>query len=163
MIEYRPIDAEYRSSVIEVCTEYWGSPAVVSKDTLHSVENLPGYIAIEKGKLVGFVMYNIVEQDCEMVTLASLKEDKGIGTTLINRVILTAQQHSCRRVWLVTTNDNIHALRFYQRRGFDMVGLRRNAIDKARKHLKPQIPELGFDDIPIRHEIELEFIPPAAV
>ena len=27
----------------------------------------------------------------------------------------------CRRVWLITTNDNLRALRFYQRRGFRLV------------------------------------------
>jgi hypothetical protein len=59
--------------------------------------------------------------------------------------------------WLITSNDNIRALRFYQRRGWDMVALYRNAVDESRK-LKPEIPQRGDHDIPVRHEIEFELL-----
>jgi RimJ/RimL family protein N-acetyltransferase len=59
------------------------------------------------------------------------------------------------RVWLITTNDNTAALRFYQRLGFDLVALHRDAVDAARS-IKPSIPLVGNDGIPIRHELELE-------
>jgi hypothetical protein len=62
-----------------------------------------------------------------------------------------------KRLWLITTNDNLHALRFYQRRGLVLVAVHRNAIEQSRK-LKPQIPKLGYDNIPVRDEIELELI-----
>ena len=61
----------------------------------------------------------------------------------------------CRRLWLITTNDNLPALRFYQRRGFVLAALHRDAIAASRR-LKPQIPLLGLDNIPIRDELELE-------
>src|SRR5438552_12334180 len=64
----------------------------------------------------------------------------------------------CRRVWLVTTNDNAHAIAFYQRRGWDWVGFHRDAITEARRSLKPEIPERGEGGVPIRHEIELEIL-----
>ena len=67
-----------------------------------------------------------------------------------------ARRHGARRLWLVTTNDNTHALRFYQRRGFDLVRLDRGAVDRARV-LKPSIP-LENDGIPMRHELELELL-----
>ena len=56
----------------------------------------------------------------------------------------------------MTTNDNLHALRFYQRKGFTLAGLRPNALAQTRKQ-KP-VPLLGADGIPIRDEIELEMI-----
>ena len=59
----------------------------------------------------------------------------------------------CKQVWLITTNDNIEAIHFYQRCGYDMVGLYHNALEESRK-LKPQIPLVGSFGIPIKHEIE---------
>ncbi|WP_208896861.1 GNAT family N-acetyltransferase [Streptomyces incarnatus] len=59
------------------------------------------------------------------------------------------------RLWLVTTNDNVRDLRFYQRYGFDLVAVHRDAVARSRA-LKPTIPRLGMDGIPIRHELELE-------
>ncbi len=57
----------------------------------------------------------------------------------------------------MTTNDNTPALRFYQRRDFDLVSIHRNAVKEARK-LKPEIPDVGMDGINIRHEIEMEYL-----
>lgn len=74
----------------------------------------------------------------------------------MEQVLAAARGADCRRVWLVTTNDNLHALRFYQKRGFDLVALHRNAVDRSRR-LKP-IPRCGLDGIPIRHELELDIL-----
>ena len=60
-----------------------------------------------------------------------------------------------KRLVVITTNDNIGAIRFYQKRGFDMVKLYRGALERSRK-LKPQIPLIGENEIPLRHEIEFE-------
>ena len=67
-----------------------------------------------------------------------------------------ALKRALKRIWLITTNDNLNALRFYQRRGFVLVALHRGDATWARQHLKPEIPVLGLDDIPIRDELELE-------
>lgn len=58
-------------------------------------------------------------------------------------------------MYLYTTNDNTRAMRFYQKRGFDMTELFRGAVDRARK-IKPEIPLTGDDGIPLRHEIRFE-------
>ncbi|UCF27229.1 MAG: GNAT family N-acetyltransferase, partial [Chloroflexota bacterium] len=80
----------------------------------------------------------------------------GIGSALITKAVETAELEGCYRVWLITTNDNIPALRFYQKRGFRLVAIHLNALDNSRK-LKPEIPQDGLDGIPLRDEIELEF------
>jgi hypothetical protein len=59
-------------------------------------------------------------------------------------------------VWLTTTNDNLDALRFYQRRGFRISAVRPRAVERARATLKPEIPEVGAYGIPVRDEIDLE-------
>ena len=93
--------------------------------------------------------------DCEITVLQSLCEKHGIGGALIRSVMRVAKEAGCRRVWLITTNDNIHAIRFYQRFGFALLEVRINAMDEARK-LKPQIPLTGNDGIPIAHEFVFE-------
>jgi hypothetical protein len=60
-------------------------------------------------------------------------------------------------LWLITTNDDLRALGFYQKRGMSLVMVYRNAMDLARK-LKPQIPLVGLNCIPFRDEIELEMV-----
>jgi ribosomal protein S18 acetylase RimI-like enzyme len=69
----------------------------------------------------------------------------------------SATLKGCRRLWLITTNDNTDALRFYQKHGFMLVAVHRNAIEESRK-LKPEIPLIGNNNIPIRDEIELEMM-----
>ena len=74
---------------------------------------------------------------------------------MIEAAIQTAKAHQCRRVWLITTNDNIQAIRFYQKRGMVITAVHVNALKHSRT-LKPEIPLIGNDGIPIRDEIEFE-------
>jgi Acetyltransferase (GNAT) family. len=90
-----------------------------------------------------------------VVSLDSLAEGRGIGSALLKSVEEVAREKKSNRIWLITTNDNLHALRFYQRRGYVLVAVHRNAIERSRQ-FKPQIPIIGKDGIPLRDEIELE-------
>jgi len=107
--------------------------------------------------MVGLITYDIQDKACEIITLDSFLESCGVGTALIQAACGIAKDQKCRRLWLVTTNDNTHALRFYQKQGFSIACLWVNEMDHARK-LKPQIPVIGQDGIPIRDEIEMEII-----
>ena len=78
---------------------------------------------------------------CQIVSLDSLIENKGIGSKLLEKVIETAEKRKCKRIWLVTTNDNIKAIKFYQKRGFDMVAVHRNSL---RKGLQETIPDYSL-------------------
>lgn len=111
------------------------------------------------GEWVGLVTCHIQGAECESVTLNSLYPATGIGTALVEAVKEAAQSANRRRLWLITTNDNLNALRFYQKRGFVLVAVHRNAVAEARK---PQIPAIGEHGIPLRDEIELEMLLPAA-
>ena len=72
---------------------------------------------------------------------------------LLNSVIKMSKQNGNKRIQLITTNDNINAIRFYQKRGFELIGINCGAIDRERE-MKPQIPIIGENGIPLRHEIE---------
>ena len=77
--------------------------------------------------------------------------------SLIDAVKEIAAAAGCKRIWLITTNDNTAALRFYQKYGLALVAVHRNAVEASRR-LKPEIPLTGNDGIPIRDEIELEMV-----
>lgn len=151
------ITASDKELIIDFISVHWGSPLCVSRGKLYDPANLPGFICIENNKLLGLITYHIQDTDCEIVNLNSLVQNSGLGTKLINKVISRAKENNCNRVWLVTTNDNINGIKFYQKRGFEWAGFHKNAIKESRK-LKPEIPEIGHDSIPIKHEIEFEYI-----
>jgi len=103
---------------------------------------------------VGWISYAIEDEACEIVAIYSEKERQGIGTTLINKMIEHAKRQKCTTVWLLTTNDNTDALRFYQKRGFTIQEVQINEMERQRKR-KP-IPLIGNHGIPLRDEIKLE-------
>ena len=141
----------------ELLQTFWGSTRVVSRGRLHQADQQPGFVAELWGQKVGLVTYQLEGDQAEIVTLASLVERQGAGTALVEAVRQAAQRAGCRRLWLITTNDNLSALRFYQRRGFVLVQLHPNAVAQSRR-LKAEIPRVGQYGIPIRDEIELELL-----
>jgi N-acetylglutamate synthase-like GNAT family acetyltransferase len=155
--QIRPINKNDRAWVASLLTEHWGSTKMVTRGKIHEADKLPGFVAVQEGKPTGLVTYRIDGKECEIVTMNSLVEGKGIGSALIDTVKNAAVTAGCKRLWLITTNDNTAALRFYQKRGFLLVAVHRNAIEKSRR-LKPEIPLTGNDGIPIRDEIELELL-----
>jgi ribosomal protein S18 acetylase RimI-like enzyme len=133
----------------------WGSPVMVSRGQIFDATMLPGLVALEDGAPVGLLLYHLEDGACEIVSLDSLRAGQGIGTALINAACQMAQQSACTRIWLITTNDNLPALGFYQKRGFHLVAVHANALELSRA-FKPEIPEIGLGGIPLRDEIELE-------
>jgi len=152
-----PINAEDQEWVAQFMLEHWGSNKAISRGVVHYPQDLPGFVALHDGEKVGLVTYNIVDKSCEIVTLNSTHPSSGIGAALIEAVRDIAIKSGCKRLWLITTNDNMNALRFYQKRGFMLVAVHRNALELSRK-MKPEIPFIGNDGIPLRDEIELEMI-----
>lgn len=137
-------------------TERWGAALVASVSGLHDAALLDGLVAELDGEPVGLLTYRIEGDECEAVTVDAYESGRGIGTALLRAVADLARSRGCRRAWLVTTNDNTPALRFYQRAGWDLVRLHYGAVDEWRRTVKPQIPERGLDGIPISHSLELE-------
>ena len=117
---------------------------------------LPGFIAFLDGERAGLASYAVRGEECELVTIRSVPEGRGVGRALLDAVRVAAIEAGCKRLWLITTNDNLRALDLYQRWGMEIVAFHRHAVTAARRHLKPSIPAHGAHGIPIAHELELE-------
>jgi len=118
-------------------------------------EQLDGFVLEEKNEWIGLITFFIKDDECEITSLDSLREGQGIGSKLIDKAMEEAHTQNCKRLFLITTNDNLYALGFYQKRGFEIVTVYRGAINESRKR-KPSIPLVGMNGIPLRDEIELE-------
>jgi ribosomal protein S18 acetylase RimI-like enzyme len=128
---------------------------MVSRGRIHYPDRLPGYIAWEGGERQGFLTYHVDGDELEIVAVAALAERRGIGRQLVVAAENDARRLACRRVWLVTTNDNMPAQAFYESVGFLQVAVHEGAVASARK-LKPEIPRYGIGDVEICDEIEYE-------
>ena len=155
--QVRPLTEDERDWVAALLKEWWAGPKIVTRGKVHYADKYPGFIAIKDDKPAGLITYNLVGKNCEVVTMNSLVEKIGIGSALLDAVKDTAKKEGCQRLWLITSNDNTRALRFYQKYGLVLVAVYRNAIQQLRQS-KPDIPLTGNDGIEIRDEIELEMI-----
>jgi GNAT superfamily N-acetyltransferase len=137
-----------------------GATRVARRNELVDPLEHPALLAEDQrgGGLLGVLTY-VVDRDraqCEVLTLHAVRQWRGVGTALLQLVEQVAAQQGCGRLWLVTTNDNVDALRFYQRRGFRLAALHRGAVDDCRARLKPEIPTVGDYGLPLRDELELD-------
>ena len=155
--EVRDSTKDDRDWITNLLLDNWVSNIIVTRGITYEADKLPAIIVEVDSLRVGLLTYKIKNGELEIITMNALEKHQGVGTALLNEVEKIARQNGCERIWLITTNDNIDALRFYQRRGFEMVAVYRYAIEESRK-LKPQLPFVGKHGIPIRDEIEMELI-----
>ncbi|MEO4053114.1 GNAT family N-acetyltransferase [Solibacillus sp. CAU 1738] len=144
-----------RNNVITFFEEHWGSTEMVISSGIYPCNELDGfYYENESGQIVGLITYIIRDNECEIISLDSIVEGQGIGTKLVAQVEQFAKNSSCNLISLITTNDNLHALKFYQKRYYRIVNVIPNAVQVARK-IKPTIPLIGNDGIPLNDELKL--------
>ena len=154
-IQISQITPDDLTSILAAAQDFWGASTVVVHGELYDLTRLPGFKVVVSGQLAGFLHYQIRDSACEILTLASLREGKGIGSALLQQLENFARGKGVRLIHLVTTNDNLHALGFYQRRGYHLAAVYPGQVEISRK-LKPAIPMIGDNEIPIRDEIRLE-------
>jgi ribosomal protein S18 acetylase RimI-like enzyme len=147
---------EDNSWIVEYMEREWGGNFIITNGRMHYIEQLAGIILSENQKNIGICLYEEGNNECEIVLLEAFEKNKGVGTILIKEMISRMKNMNWRRIWLITTNDNLDAIRFYQRRKFRINKINKNGIDKARK-LKHTIPLVGNYGIPIHGEIEMEY------
>lgn len=146
-----PADLPWAAGLV---TQHFASTRMVSRGRVHYLEDLNGLIAELEGRPVGLLQYRIEDNECEVVVLIASVQRRGIGSQLLAAATSLAAQRGCRRIWLVTTNENRSAIDFYRERGWALAAIHQGALRESRR-LKPEIPERAVDGTPI--EVEWEF------
>jgi len=154
-MEILPAGEADRPWVAGLCRRAFGSARVAARGRVRRPDLLPGLIAWEGGQRLGALAFEVEAGAAEVVLLAADPPGRGAGTALLAALEVLGVVRGWHRLWLLTTNDNLPALRFYQRLGWDLVALHRDAVAGDRA-LKPEIPAVGRNGIPIRHALELE-------
>jgi GNAT superfamily N-acetyltransferase len=150
-----PVDTGIRGKIQPILNETWGSPLLAINGRLWDSRTMSGFAAVNGKEVLGYLLYEFHDDVCEMMVLESVAQNIGVASALIGQVKQTAKSYGIHKVIVQTSNDNTHAFRFYQRRGFTIREIRPGAMDAARQ-LKPSIPLMGEDGIPLRDEIEFE-------
>jgi hypothetical protein len=114
-MEVRPLNDGDRTWVAETISNEWGLP-IVSISGPHNPGDLAGFVAIEADQRLGLVTYRSTDEECEVVTLNSFRPSRGTGTALFRAVKQKADE-SGLRLWLITTDENSNAIRFYETEG----------------------------------------------
>jgi DNA-3-methyladenine glycosylase I len=152
--EIRTATSRDCEAIVALLRDRWGGETMVVHDTVYRLADLPAIVAVDGPDLVGLVTYNPGIESWHVLSLDSLVPGHGIGGALLDRVESAARGAGSLRIELVATNDNVDAMRFYQRRGYQIAFIDRGAVDRART-TKPSIPLIGFHGIPIRDELTM--------
>lgn len=152
--DLQPADLPIAEALLETGL---GGRLQARRGELIDVLDRPGLVMEAGGRLIGLLTYDPQRAECELVAIVAAVRRRGIGSALVAAL---RERVRGRPIWVVTTNDNLDALRFYQRRGFRLRAVRAGAVDEARRTIKPAIPEIGAHGIPLRDELELVLLPP---
>jgi len=156
-IAVREVEPADHAWVRSFLGQHFGSTKVVSRGVMHQAENLPGFIAIFRGEPSALLTYCVMNGDLEVVSLHAAIAGRGLGSRLLAAARDRARDLQCRRLWLITTNDNEPAIAFYSRWGMHLAAVHRGAIAESRR-LKPEISYCGVGGRPIEDEIEFELL-----
>jgi ribosomal protein S18 acetylase RimI-like enzyme len=137
--------------------QHFGSTKVVSRGVMHQADDLPGFIAIFSGEPSALLTYCVMNGELEVISLHAAIAGRGLGSRLLAAARDRARDLECRRLWLITTNDNEAAIAFYSRWGMHLAAVHRGAIAQSRQ-LKPEISHFGAGGRPIEDEIEFELL-----
>ncbi|WP_428646048.1 GNAT family N-acetyltransferase [Roseibium sp.] len=146
------ITEDDKEAVFQLLTERWASPEMLLDGEIIDATSLPGYTAYDGSDLVGLVTLIKRDNEWEILTLDSLSRWGGTGTLLLDAVIEEARASGINRIVVRTSNDNLDAFRFYQRRRFRLERVVQGVID-AEREKRPEIPLRGDYGIEIHDEV----------
>ncbi|WP_436876332.1 GNAT family N-acetyltransferase [Mammaliicoccus sciuri] len=141
--------------LIDLYIDNWGDDEMVVSSGTYQLSDLPGFVAYDEAEIIGVITYIIRNDQIEIISLDSFRENVGIGSQLLKKLEEISEEKDITNISVITTNDNLNALKFYQKRGYNIRKVIPNAVEKARKQ-KPSIPQFTENGIPIRDEIVLE-------
>lgn len=121
-----------RAWIDALMLERWSGPTQVANGREYRPAELPGFVAVEEGSLVGYPPFEVVGDTCWVALLQSLSEGRGIGSGLA---------FGCARIAVITTNDNVRAARLYEHLGFQVAEVRPGAVTAIHKPIPKSISE----------------------
>jgi ribosomal protein S18 acetylase RimI-like enzyme len=135
--------------------EFTGGPPVVGLLRNYEPRDVEGIVwrAAESGRR-GLVSWWIDGERAEVVSVHAEPPGSGTGTRVMDAAEEALRRRGVKRVVLATTNDNVRALNFYQKRGYRLVRVHLDAMERVRV-AKPGVPAVGRDGVPLRDMWEL--------
>ena len=166
MAPLRQHDMRLRSATTDEVKEVWEERwygLVVGLNKNYTPEGVEGLALVDHlDDVVGLVTYHIDGPSGQIVTLDTIVRGRGFGRQLLEAVESTFHTRGLGRAWALMTNDNLRAAGLYLSRGYRLVRVHLDAIDRVREH-KPLLPEKGYEGIPIRDLWEFEKMGPLGV
>lgn len=151
-MNYSNITEENKKTVMSFLKEQWYTLNMVVSGRIIDMTKVDGIVVFEEDEIIGLITYIWEGDICEIISLDSEIEGKGIGTILIDKVCEIARSNGCKEVKVITTNDNVRAMEFYQKKGFRLVEVKFNEVNQSRS-IKPEIPLIADNGIEIMHEL----------
>ena len=159
MAPLRQHDMSLRSATTEEVQDVWDERwfgLVVGLDTVYTPDDVEGLALVDfQNELVGLVTYHVDGPSGQIVTLDTILRGRGFGRLLLEAIESTFHKRGLGRAWALMTNDNLRAAGLYLSRGYRLVRIHLDAVDRVREH-KPNLPEKGYEGIPVRDLWEFE-------
>lgn len=166
MAPLRQHDMRLRTATTDEVEEVWEERwygLVVGLSTVYEPPDVEGLALVDHlDELVGLVTYHVDGPAGQIVTLDTIVRGRGFGRRLLEAVESKFHKQGLGRAWALMTNDNLRAAGLYLSRGYRLTKVHLDAIDRVRKH-KPQLPEKGYEGIPIRDLWEFEKLGPLGI
>ena len=148
-----PVDQDY---ICRHLGELWGWPVITPVTTYLEDADLHGLVwRDEWGDVQGLVVWHIDGETAEIVSVDAYQQGRHIGGRLLDGAETELRKRGVRTVTIGTTNDNLRAVSFYVRRGYRLVKVELDGMNRVRA-VKPEVPALGQDGIPLRDMLLLE-------
>jgi len=136
---------------------------VVGLETVYAPSDVDGLALVDHlDELVALVTYHVEGPAGQIVTLDTILRGRGFGGRLLEAVENKFHKLGLGRAWALMTNDNLRAAGLYLSRGYRLVRVHLDAIDRVREH-KPKLPDRGYEGIPMRDLWEFEKMGPLGV
>ncbi len=154
MVYIIEMDQLEESQLKSFFNHYWHDDCMVVSSGVYHLSKLPGLLCVVEEEIYGALTYTVRNSVIEIISINNVKGIKGVGSKLLKALELKAQESSVKEIQVITTNDNLRALGFFQKYGYELEKIMKNVVNDARR-IKPTIPLVGDQLIPIKHEILL--------
>ncbi len=146
----------------EVWDEHWFG-LVVCLSTVYTPSEVSGLALVDHhDEMAGLVTFRVDGPAGQVVTLDTIVRGRGFGRLLLEAAENTFHKRGLGRAWALMTNDNLRAAGLYLSRGYRLIRIHLDAVDRVREH-KPRLPEKGYEGIPIRDLWEFEKLGPLGI